>query len=139
MEDIKGFDTNILVYAFDLNEKEKHEKAMKILESVRRGEFKGFLSVQNLNELFYVITNKGIKNLAEAELIIRSILGSDRWIVKAIGAETTMLAISITKKGGHFWDSLILANLILNGIKEIYTEDITGFRSEFVKAINPLG
>ena len=61
MVDTKGFDTSVLVYAFNADEKEKHQKALELLENVYKGEFKGFLSIQNLNELFYVITRKNIK------------------------------------------------------------------------------
>ena len=32
MADLKGFDTNILVYAFNADEKEKHKKALGLLE-----------------------------------------------------------------------------------------------------------
>ena len=38
----------------------------------------------------------------------------------------------------HFWDALICANAILEGVKEIYTENVTHYRSDLIKAINPL-
>ena len=138
MVDTKGFDTSVLVYAFNADEKEKHQKALELLENVYKGEFKGFLSIQNLNELFYVITRKNIKNIKEAEEIIKNIIGSNKWIVKDIGKGTTLLAINLTKNNSkNFWDNLIAANLILNDVREIYTEDTKGFKSELIKVIDP--
>ena len=138
MVDTKGLDTSVLVYAFNADEKEKHQKALELLENVYKGEFKGFLSIQNLNELFYVITRKNIKNIKEAEEIIKNIIGSNKWIVKDIGKGTTLLAINLTKNNSkNFWDNLIAANLILNDVREIYTEDTKGFKSELIKVINP--
>ena len=138
MADTKGFDTSVLVYAFNADEKEKHQKALELLENVYKGEFKGFLSIQNLNELFYVITRKNIKNIKEAEEIIKNIIGSNKWIVKDIGKDTALLAINLTKNNSkNFWDNLIAANLILNDVREIYTEDTKGFKSELIKVINP--
>lgn len=138
MADIKGFDTNILVYAFNADEKERHQKAFTLLEKVYNGEFKGFLSIQNLNELFYILTKKGIKNFRDGEEIIKGIINSNKWIVKEITIDVTILAITLTKNNkGHFWDNLIAANLILNGVRELYTEDIGGFKSDLLKVINP--
>lgn len=96
------------------------------------------MSIQNLNELFYILTKKGIKNFRSGEEIIKGIINSNKWIVKEITIDTTILAITLTKNNkGHFWDNLIAANLILNGVKELYTEDISGFKSDLVKVINP--
>ncbi|MBI4440346.1 PIN domain-containing protein [Candidatus Woesearchaeota archaeon] len=139
MADLKGFDTNILVYAFNADEKEKHKKALGLLEDVYSGKYRGFLSIQNLNELFYIITRKGIKNAKEGGEIVKGILNSDKWVVRGIGKETTILAINLTEANKrHFWDNLITANLILGGVKELYTEDARGFKSDMVMAVNPL-
>tara|TARA_Y100000310_G_scaffold345406_1_gene464634 strand:- start:23320 stop:23742 length:423 start_codon:yes stop_codon:yes gene_type:complete len=138
MKEIIGFDSNILVYAFNADEKDKHKKAFDLINNVSNREIKGFLSIQNLNELFYVLTNKKIKEVKEAEKIVQSILNSDRWIIKSITKETTNLAIELSKNNkGHYWDNLIAANLILNGVTKIYTENVKDFKSDIIKPINP--
>ncbi|MBI4438583.1 PIN domain-containing protein [Candidatus Woesearchaeota archaeon] len=51
-------DTNVLVYAFDLSEGEKHLVAKKLLGKCWVGELKLAVSIQNINEFCYVVSQK---------------------------------------------------------------------------------
>ena len=138
MEKIIGFDSNILIYAYTTDEREKHLRAIKLLEKINEGKIQGFLSIQNINELFFVLTKKRYKSIKEAEEIVNSIINSNKWIIKEITKETTKLAIELSKdKKSHYWDNLISANLILNGVSKIYTENTKDFKSSLIKPINP--
>jgi predicted nucleic acid-binding protein len=50
-------DTNILVYAYDTSEVDKHTKAKEIVERVWN-EGGGVVTVQNLGEFVFIITRK---------------------------------------------------------------------------------
>ena len=69
-------DSNILIYAFDKDEKEKNLAAIKILERILNGELKIFLSTQNLSEFYYNVTKKIKKPLeiTEAKEIISGLI-----------------------------------------------------------------
>ena len=139
MTELKAFDTNILIYAFDIDEKVKHLKAKTLFNSVCNGELKGLLSIQNLTELFYWFIRSKKVSLEVAESIVNDFIESKQWIVKDLDANRLKLGMNITKKYKvHFWDALICANAVLEGVDEIYTENIGDYKSELIKAINPL-
>lgn len=139
MTELKAFDTNILVYAFDIDEKVKHLKAKALFDSVCNGEFKGLLSIQNLTELFYWFIRSKKVSLELAERIVKDFIESKQWIVKDLDVNRLKIGIQITKQHKMpFWDALICANAISEGVNEIYTENINDYKSELIKAINPL-
>ena len=137
-EEIKAFDTNILIYAFDIDEKEKHIKAKELFNSVCKGQFNGLLSIQNLTELFYWFVKSKKVNIGIAEAIISDFIESKQWIIKELDINRLKLAIALTKQNKlPFWDALICANAILEGAKEIYTENVSDFKTDLIEAINP--
>ena len=136
-ENIKAFDSNVLVYAFDLDEPEKRKIALMLFEEVNSYHYKGFISIQNLNELFYNLIRKDIRSLPEAAHIIQDLMRSKQWIVADLTKETLKLGLRLIKNKNQFWDGLIAANAVLNGVKEIYTENPKHFPAELIKPINP--
>ena len=76
MTELKAFDTNILIYAFDIDEKVKHERAKKLFNSVCNGEIKGLLSIQNLTELFYWFVRSKKVSIDLSEKIINDFINS---------------------------------------------------------------
>ena len=138
MAELKAFDTNILIYAFDIDEKAKHIKAKELFDSVCKGEIKGLLSIQNLTELFYWFVKSKRVNIELAESIINDFIEAKQWIVKDLDINRLKLGMSLTKKYKiPFWDSLICANAILEGVNEIYTENVQDFKLDLIKAVNP--
>ena len=139
MTDLKAFDTNILVYAFNIDENAKHLKAKALFNSVCNGEFKGLLSIQNLTELFYWFIRSKKVTIELAERIINDFIESKQWVIKNLDVDRLKIGMHITKQHKMpFWDALICANAILEGVNEIYTENVKDYKSELIIAINPL-
>ena len=76
----KLIDTNIIVYAYDTSEGEKHEASRNLLRQIWK-EGGGVICLQNLMEFFVVITKK-VENpidVGEAKIIMEDFLKSDNW------------------------------------------------------------
>ncbi|OGL45301.1 MAG: hypothetical protein A2W05_08645 [Candidatus Schekmanbacteria bacterium RBG_16_38_10] len=137
----KLIDTNILVYAYDLSEKEKHEVCKSIVKEIWLNG-SGIVTLQNLMEFFVVITTKVERPIPidVAKTIVEDILSSQKWIVIDRDVDTFINAIEIVSKYEvPFWDAVIAACMLENNINEILTENITDFEKiQEINAINPL-
>jgi len=140
---MRFIDTSIIVYAYDLSEKEKRAKCKALVESGFKGEAELAVSNQILAELFVVLTKK-IENpisVEDARTIIAGIIESDNWIKADYNSNTVkgaILRVGKIKKA-HFWDALITETMLENHIHEIYTENIKDFEKfPGIKAINPM-
>jgi predicted nucleic acid-binding protein len=137
---LKLIDTNILVYAYDVSEKEKHEPAKTIVKDIwiKGG---GAIALQNLCEFFVVVTKKVEQplSLEEAQTIINDIISSSKWMVIDRDQSTLIKAIDLVKTTGtHFWDALIAACMYDNSIVKIITENESDFRKiKDIAVINP--
>ena len=122
-------DTNILVYAFDASE-EKQKKAQEILQACWEGKTQFAISLQNLTELFVVLTRK-VKNrlsVTEASHIVTLFLTNENWKKLAPKETTIALALRLTHNFSvPFWDSMLAAVMIENNIQHIYTENVKDF------------
>jgi predicted nucleic acid-binding protein len=133
-------DTNILVYAYDSSEKVKHSICKTIIKEVwlKGG---GIVTLQNLMEFFAVVTMKVEKPLPieTAKTIIEDILKSEKWNVIDRDANTFIKAMELVIKYYlPLWDSLIIACMLENNIKEILTENIKDFEKiSGIIAVNP--
>jgi predicted nucleic acid-binding protein len=140
-EDIrKLIDTNVLVYAYDVSEKDKHNLAKKIVEEIwQKGG--GVITLQNLSEFFVVVTKKVEYPLSinDARIIIKDIIKSTKWLVIDRDEETLIKSIELVESTGvHFWDALIATCMLENGIKVILTENEDDFkRVEGIQVVNP--
>ena len=138
MTELVGFDSNVLIYAFNPDEKQKHDAALALLENVNAGVIRGFASLQSINELFFVLARKKKLSETDAEKIGLSFLDSEKWIIAPLTSEVSRFAFTITSEHkNHFWDSLILANMVIHGVKKIYTENAADFPTGFVDVVNP--
>lgn len=135
-------DSNILVYAYDVNEKEKRPKALKIIQSCWERKSSLCVSVQNLSESFFILTNKVQYPLSvqEAGERIQAIISSSNWKVFDITKEAVSNAIRLSEKNRTvYWDSLIASVMKLNDVSTLYTENIKDFsRIPGIYAVNPL-
>ncbi len=141
MKDKTMFDTNILVYAFDIESGKKHEICKSLVEKVFYGQSDGIVSNQILGELFYTLTKKSGHNLSaeDAYKIVEKLIDSDKWVKLNYSAETVKRAMSNFKNTGmHFWDAIIAETMKENGITTIITENTEDFKNSGVKTINPL-
>ncbi len=132
-------DTNILVYAYDIDSGQKHLKAKKVIQSCIGGKTELFVSNQVLAEFAFVTLNK-IKNpVAQEEVngIIKEINVLKSW--RKINYSAKTVENIFLEKGRHFWDKLIAATMKENGVFTIFTENTADFKEmNGITAINPL-
>jgi predicted nucleic acid-binding protein len=138
MKDRIFVDTNILVYAHDLNAGDRHAKACAIIESLWEAQT-GVVSTQVLQEFYVTVTRKIKSPLkpAEARETIRNYLA---WPLQVNDPETTIRASEIEEKNGlSFWDALIVAAALQLQAKKIISEDLNnGQIIEGIMIENPL-
>jgi len=130
-------DTNILIYAHDLEAGAKHEIALTRIEGLWEKEA-GVLSTQVLQEFYVNVTRKILNPLppTKARSIIENYLA---WQVEINGPDTILLASEIEERNLlSFWDSLIVAAARNAKADKILTEDLKhGQRLEGILVENP--
>lgn len=134
------FDTNILVYAFDVESREKHEVCKKLVEKVFAGEDKGAITNQIAGELFHALTKKASHNISveDAYDIVEKFIDSDKWLKVNYSAGTIKRAMTLSKNNKmHFWDAVITETMKEYGIAKIITENSKDFRETGVAVLNP--
>ena len=125
----KLIDTNILVYAYDTSEGDKHEVSKDLLKQIWKAG-RGVVCLQNLMEFFFVITKK-VENpidVTEAKTIVEDFLKSDNWIIIDRDEGTFLNAIDfVSEHRIPLWDAVIAACMKENDITEIITENKKDF------------
>lgn len=136
MTDVVFVDTNILIYAHDLDAGEKREQAARALEHLW-DEQTGRLSVQVLQEFYVTVTQKLATSRASAREVVRTYTP---WVHHPTTLETILRASEIAELSKlSFWDGLIVASAEQAGATHLYTEDLnTGQSIVGVKVVNPL-
>jgi predicted nucleic acid-binding protein len=139
MKDKLFFDTNILCYAFDLNEGAKRETCEKLIKKVLNGEIIGVVSNQILGETFNAAIKKLKISPEKARIMVQGIITSDKWEKVNYNYETINRA---TEKFEQlripFWDLVIAETLKENGLTEIITENEKDFEKfPGIKVNNP--
>ena len=130
-------DTNILVYAEDRHEKDKHPIARDLVVELWQSR-QGVVSVQVLQEFFVTVTRKLKHPLStvKASEIVQEYL---TWrTVDNTGALLTT-AIELQQKSDlSFWDAMIVQAAISSGCDELYSEDLNhGQRFGTLQIRNP--
>lgn len=123
MKDKIFVDTNIIIYAHDLDSGPKHDIAKTIIEDLWE-EKSGIISTQVLQEFYVNITRKIPTPLppAQARGVIENYLV---WRVELNGPETILLASEIEERYNlSFWDSMIVAAARNAEAEKILTEDL---------------
>ncbi len=134
-------DSNILLYAIDNVNKNKHERAKELLKLCWSGKIKYAVSLQNLSEFFVNATKKISKPLSKetASEIVKSITEFHGWNKIAPTKETIIAATKLsTENNTHYGDALIAATMIENKISTIITENTKDFsKIKGIHAKNP--
>jgi predicted nucleic acid-binding protein len=117
-------DTNVLVYARDLSEGMKHQRALAWLEHLWETR-SGRVSYQVLQEFYVTVTRKLRPGLppADARADVRDLLA---W--RPVSTQTDLLeaAWRVEARGGvSFWDALVVAAARTAGCTHLLTEDLT--------------
>jgi predicted nucleic acid-binding protein len=133
-------DTNVLVYAYDITDEEKHLKSKEIIQKIWK-DGNGITTVQNLTEFFVVVTRKIEFPLpiTEAKIIVNDLLNSRKWIIFDRDVFTLSRAMEIVKEYNiHLWDALIAQVMLDNNINIILTENIKDFcKIPVLRSVNP--
>jgi len=136
MSDKTFVDTNVLIYAHDMDAGRKHAIAKTILRALW-GERKGVLSLQVLQEFYVNVTRKIARPLSK---------DSARLVVSSYGiwcTETTLTDITSAfriEDESHisFWDALIISSAAKSGASQILSEDLnSGQRISGIQIVNP--
>ena len=130
-------DTNILIYAHDLDAGQRNTLSADILRDLWENRI-GIISTQVLQE-FYVNVTRKIENplpKSKARGIIESYLA---WPVELNDAKTVLAASEIEERHMlSFWDALIVASARNAEAEKILTEDLNhGQQIEGILIENP--
>lgn len=122
MSDRTFVDTNILIYAHDVDAKGKHEAAKQILHGLW-SERAGVLSMQVLQE-FYVNVTRKIPHPISKESARLVVSTYTTWCVDTTPAEiSSAFRIEDDSRIG-FWDALIVASAIKSGANRLLSDDL---------------
>jgi predicted nucleic acid-binding protein len=137
MTDKLFVDTNILIYAYDLDAGAKHKQAAELIRSLWENR-SGVLSTQVLQEFYVNVTQKIPKPVPLAAA--RGIIDAYRaWQVEVNTVATVLLASEYQERNRlSFWDSMIVAAAVQGGAAVLLTEDLNaGQLIEGVEVRNP--
>jgi predicted nucleic acid-binding protein len=129
-------DTNVLIYAHDVDAKEKHRVAKEALSELW-ADRAGFLSAQVLQEFYVNVTRKLPKPLLKK--YARAIV--DKYAIWCVDTTAAEIAVAV----GHevdarigFWDALICAAALKTGAERILSEDLNaGQKIAGIRVVNP--
>jgi len=137
MSDRTFVDTNILVYAHDLDVTSKHAIARSVVTELWE-EGRGVVSPQVLQEFYVTVTRKIAAPLpkAEARLLVRTYAP---WCID-VGPGEVLAAFQIEDEAKiGFWDALIVASARKARAKRLLSEDLNaGQVIAGVEIYNPL-
>lgn len=129
-------DTNVLIYAYDLDAQAKHTMAKRLLDELW-SERNGILSPQVLQEFYVNVTRKIPRPIPResARLVVSNYAV---WCIDTTPADLSVaFQIEEHSKIG-FWDALIVASALKSGADRIVSEDLNaGQRIVGIRIENP--
>ena len=115
-------DTNVLIYAHDVDQKEKHAVARMLVTELLKTR-RGVLSPQVLQEFYVNVTRKIAKPLSKRAA--REIVEDFRvWCIDTTAAEVATAFRIEDEARISFWDALICASALKAGAEVILSEDM---------------
>jgi predicted nucleic acid-binding protein len=129
-------DTNVLIYAHDVDAKEKHAAAKEALYELWANRT-GFLSTQVLQEFYVNVTRKLSTPLTKKSA--RAVVDKYAlWCVDTTPAEIAVAFRIEDEARIGFWDALICAAALKTGAERILSEDLnTGQKIAGIRVVNP--
>jgi predicted nucleic acid-binding protein len=136
MSDKTFIDTNVLIYAHDLDAKAKNEIAKAALRELW-SERTGVLSMQVLQEFYVNVTRKIPSPLSKDSA--RSVVNSYAiWCMETTPAEISGAFRIEDESQISFWDALIVSSAVKCGATRILSEDLNaGQRIAGILVENP--
>ncbi len=132
-----AIDSNVLVYAHDVNDSDKHFAAKELLKTILIGKRKAAVCTQSIAEFFSVSTRKLHLSIPEAQETVNDLLDRRTLILCEYNISTVRKAMRKTKHTTRFWDTLIATTLLEHGISTLYTENVKDFEGLGIEAVNP--
>ena len=134
----KFLDTNILIYAHDIDAGDRHWRAKELVKALwDSGE--GMLSTQVLNEFYVNVTQKipSPMDPVRARAVLETYLS---WNVQTLDPQSALIASEVQQRYRiSYWDALIVYAASKGGASILYSEDLnTGQVMEGVHIVNPL-
>lgn len=130
-------DSNLLIYAY-AEDSPKRQQAALLLNNCFLGKATLALSLQNIGEFCNIALGKyglGIKDVWER---VEEFISCGSFVKLNYSAKTFQHALSIAGSNNiDFWDAMLAATMLENGIDTIYTEDDGFGKIEGIKAVNP--
>lgn len=128
-------DTNILLYAYDLDAPKKRSVALAIIEQAWLQPGRTAISVQVLQEFHVNFVRRG-RTAAEAASLIADF---SLWPIIDNTLPVFRLGLSLqTRWQLSLWDAMILAAAQTSGARELITEDLNhGQDYDGVRVLNP--
>lgn len=129
-------DTNVLIYAYDIDSAAKHQIAKSVLQMLW-AERTGVLSMQVLQEFYVNVTRKIAAPLPKdlARLVVSSYA---TWCMETTPTEIASAFRIEDESRIGFWDALIISSAVKSGAIRILSEDFsTGQRIAGVLVENP--
>jgi predicted nucleic acid-binding protein len=137
MNDKTFVDTNVLVYAHDLDAGEKHEIAAGIISDLWESG-NGVISTQVLQELYVTLTKK-VPSPPKKSQVRRILNNYLAWELAVNNGETILQASEIEESHNiSFWDALIVSAAYSKNAAILLTEDLNeGQLIEGITIVNP--
>jgi predicted nucleic acid-binding protein len=116
-------DTNVLIYAHNLDAGTKHEIAKTVLHELW-SERIGIVSVQVLQEFYVNVTRKIPTPLSKnsARLVVDSY---GIWCIETTPAEISAAFRIEDESRINFWDAMIVSSAVKGGASRILSEDLS--------------
>lgn len=116
-------DSNILLYAYDIAEGAKYERARALVDELWRTKT-GALSVQVLQEFFVSATSK-IAEPLDVDLAAEVVENLGEWFVHIPRVDDVLGAIEVHRSYLiSFWDAMIVQSASELGCDTLWTEDL---------------
>jgi predicted nucleic acid-binding protein len=134
---LRFFDTNILVYAYDRTAGRKHTAAARLVEQCWENE-DGCLSIQVLQE-FYVTVTRKIARPLDNQAARQLVADLAHWRLHVPEAEDVLGAIDLQQTFHlSLWNAMIVQSAARLGCGQLLSEDLShGETYGEVQAINP--
>ncbi|HEY4905260.1 MAG TPA: PIN domain-containing protein [Candidatus Sulfotelmatobacter sp.] len=122
MSDKTFVDTNVLIYAHDVDAKAKHEVAKNVIRELWH-ERTGALSPQVLQE-FYVNVTRKIASPLPKDAARQVVNSYSIWCVETTPVEISAAFRIEDESRIGFWDALIVASAVKCGARKLLSEDL---------------
>ena len=132
---VRFLDTNILLYAYDLDAPEKRRIAMELVEEGWGKPGSVAISVQVLQEFHVNLTRKGLDR-SQATTLVKDYLS---WTVLENTVELFQHGCELQSRWQlSLWDAMIIAAACASGASELLSEDLNaGQEIAGVRVVNP--